>query len=81
MADEPLSPDTDWAKLKTLCTGHDTILVLRTETVNGEYRFSLSAQDRWGKVIYDNRANDDGRDPQDVVTALVTSSLSDWWQQ
>lgn len=71
---------TDWATLKQSCIDHDTTLALRCETFGAQYRFSLSAKDRLDKIIYDARANDDGRDPQDVIAGLVTYALGNWWK-
>lgn len=71
--------DTDWNTLKQRCADNGTMLTLRTETIKGQYRFSLSAIDRDGKIIWDNRANDDGYAPQHVVTGMVTAALERWW--
>ena len=74
-----MADDTDWNQLKQRCVDNGTTLTLRSETIKGEYRFSLSAIDRDGKIVWDNRANDDGHAPQHVVTSLVTASLERWW--
>jgi len=74
-----MADDTNWNELKQRCVDNSTTLTLRVETIKGQYRFSLSAVDRDGKIIFDSRANDDGSAPQYVVTTLVTGALDRWW--
>lgn len=74
-----MAEDTDWNSLKQRCVDNKTTLTLRTETINGQYRFSLSAIDRDGKILWDNRANDEGYAPQTVITGLVSGALERWW--
>jgi hypothetical protein len=74
-----MSDDTNWNQLKQRCADNDTALTLRAETIKGEYRFSLAAIDRDGKIIFDNRSNDEGYAPQHIVTTLVSNALERWW--
>ncbi|SCW56867.1 hypothetical protein SAMN02927924_01424 [Sphingobium faniae] len=74
-----MADETDWNALRQRCADNATELVLRVETMDGEYRFSLAAVDRDGKIMWDNRANDEGHAPQHIVTQLVTSALERWW--
>ncbi len=74
-----MSDQTQWEELKQRCVDNKTALTLRCETIKGEYRFSLSAVDRDGKVIWDARDNDNGYAPQTVVTSLVSQGIERWW--
>lgn len=75
-----MADDTDWSTLKAKCTDHNTSLILRAETFEGDFRFALSAVDKYGAVIYDIRQNAEDHAPQFIITQLVTQALGDWWE-
>lgn len=78
---EDQSGTTEWSQLKKLCAGHDATLHLRAETMGeNDFRFSLAAKNKQGKLVHDNRMDAGDHAPQFVVTSLVNRALEEWWQ-
>ena len=74
-----MTEQTNWEALKERCAENKATLTLRSETIKGEYRFSLAAVDKDGAILWDQRDNDNGYAPQTVITGLVNSALDRWF--
>jgi hypothetical protein len=79
---EDTSTDTalrDWNQLRKLCADHGATLILRAETL-ADFRFSLAARDRQGRLIHDLR-RDLGEDaPQTALAQMIHDAVGSWWQ-
>ena len=79
---EDTSTDTalrDWNQLRKLCAEHDASLILRAETL-ADFRFSLAARDRQGRLIHDLRRDLGDEAPQGVIAQMVRNAVGSWWQ-
>ena len=69
----------DWNQLRKLCADHGATLILRAETL-ADFRFSLAARDRQGRLIHDLRRDLGDEAPQSVIAQMVRNAVGSWWQ-
>jgi len=69
----------EWNQLRKACADQGATLILRAETL-GDFRFSLAARDRQGRLIHDVR-RDLGEDaPQTALAQMIRDAVGSWWQ-
>jgi hypothetical protein len=69
----------DWNQLRKACADQGATLILRAETL-GDFRFSLAARDRQGRLIHDVRRDLGDEAPQTALAQMIRDAVGSWWQ-